>query len=1305
MSSLAYCLKKLGTKLSESEKKSWQAKGEKYKKSGMAEKEVVLTLAGDVEKTLDELDTERIGIVEQIKGQQTKKPEVKAEAKKLGVIPGVTAKPKSKEEKVEVTPTPKGEDVTVGKLDEIRHESRANERYNVSKAKAPKDKNAPLSKSEKDVMAKLGDEVELGPLSEALLYAKPLSSLSKTYHAAAIKLIDRGIYKVYREVREEYPGFTYILRKVEIAKAIPGEKVSDIDQAKERVKVALKDERGSFSFETKEGPPVFDDLVIIGKDIYQRGYNKLETFTAQMKKVLGDIWESIKHIASQLYERSKEILKSERGAVTIREAGERVEKAPSIIKEKFGRTETTAKEKIDAGLKSIKTKEFWDSAITQTVDKLHPIKGKIGDKAYKLHRLLTGSEATFAMVLEHGKLKLINNEVLAVDTRKKGFMPFLEKQGKDWKNILYWTAAKRAEAIEAADRAKGLTRADKEWRERWLNAKEREQIFAEFGASNDKKMLELSKELKAFNDNILDIAEQSGLIDPEARRTWAQDFYVPFYRIFEDEQAKAEFLKAPHKSAKFISAQIKKLKGAETKIGDPLENLFHNWMHLIQESTRNIARAEAFNSAVLQNSDLIEEVGFKDLHSFYRDGKNVFIHKKTNQDVLMFQRKGKPVYFRVTDADLFNALSGVNSQSFDNFVMKLMNKTKRVLTYGATFGPAFRVANLLRDTMHTALIQKSFKPFIDSAKGLVKAWNEDQDFIEFMASGYGFGSSYVRADDPATASKFIQRIMRKEGTGVLDRILSTGKKMLDFWEKVGSVSENAARVQIYATLRGQGESILTSGFEGRDLLDFTMSGAAGTVQFLIQTVPFLNARMQGLYRLGRAVADPTNRKNFAIRGSMLMAASLTLWAIYKDDDKYKELEDWDKWSYYHFWIGDKHFRIPKPFEVGAMFSSLPTTLADVLYENDETKHIAEFIGYTAMETFAIGLPQALKPLAEQWANKSFFTGRPIVSAHLAGLKPEEQKEPWTSETLQLAGRLGISPKRAEALIRGYFSVFGMFLLGGVDILTHNVFDFPENPTLRVDDYPLLGRFVKEREPARYTKQQTWFYNTLKEIDTLVKTVNYYKQIGEPEKAERIKEKEPTKLQFMGIFRQTRTRLGHINKQIKLVMIDKNLSAEQKREQIDSLSLKRNRLVKQVYEKYTGKAKKNIVESEIERLSGLGLMAYPGMPSKYISIKGEQIDLNYDQYNTLVTESEKLSKKRLDNLVGTAYWKMLSDKEKASRINRIIRESRKKSRNKIKRQLGKGVVSTTPWGTTTGKPAWQRSMGLDKKPAWQQNITL
>jgi hypothetical protein len=135
-----------------------------------------------------------------------------------------------------------------------------------------------------------------------------------------------------------------------------------------------------------------------------------------------------------------------------------------------------------------------------------------------------------------------------------------------------------------------------------------------------------------------------------------------------------------------------------------------------------------------------------------------------------------------------------------------------------------------------------------------------------------------------------------------------------------------------------------------------------------------------------------------------------------------------------------------------------------------------------------------------------------------------------------------------------------------------------------------------------------------------------------------------------------------------------------------------------------KATKDVVEKEIERLHGLGLLAYPGMPAKYMTIAGKRLDFDDEQYDKLITESGRAAKKKLDSLVGTSYWKMLSNEEKASRIKRIRKDASKKARNAIKRELGVGAVpGMVPWKTTKKRkrPTWQES-AFGKKPGWQKS---
>ena len=45
------------------------------------------------------------------------------------------------------------------------------------------------------------------------------------------------------------------------------------------------------------------------------------------------------------------------------------------------------------------------------------------------------------------------------------------------------------------------------------------------------------RELNEFNDAVLALAEESGLVDPEARKLFKDHPYVPFYRVMNDAEA------------------------------------------------------------------------------------------------------------------------------------------------------------------------------------------------------------------------------------------------------------------------------------------------------------------------------------------------------------------------------------------------------------------------------------------------------------------------------------------------------------------------------------------------------------------------------------------------------------------------------------------------------------------------------------------------------------------------------------------------------------------------------------------------
>ena len=62
-------------------------------------------------------------------------------------------------------------------------------------------------------------------------------------------------------------------------------------------------------------------------------------------------------------------------------------------------------------------------------------------------------------------------------------------------------------------------------------------------------------------------------------------------------------------------------------------------------------------------------------------------------------------------------------------------------------------------------------------------------------------------------------------------------------------------------------------------------------------------------------------------------AATAVYLAFRDDERYRKLEDWDKDTYYHFWLGNEHFRLPKPFEVGAIFNTIPERMWEYWYND------------------------------------------------------------------------------------------------------------------------------------------------------------------------------------------------------------------------------------------------------------------------------------------------------------------------------------------------------------------------------------
>jgi hypothetical protein len=505
--------------------------------------------------------------------------------------------------------------------------------------------------------------------------------------------------------------------------------------------------------------------------------------------------------------------------------------------------------------------------------------------------------------------------------------------------------------------------------------------------------------------------------------------------------------------------------------------------------------------------------------------------------------------------------------SVGGIAMKTMRAFKRILTSGVTANPEFMLRNLTRDTLHSWVVSHGkWTPFVDSIKGIPGAFREDKDMVAMMAAGASFQGGFAYGNDPAAAKKMVEDLMKKHGVDA-DTVLDTPKKLWDFWKKIGAATENAARLQRYKNVLADGGTPLQAAFEAKDVMDFNMRGDWAAIRFLAEVVPFLGARIQGLHKLGRGALE--NPKAFLVKGGAIALASVLLHLWNRDDDRYKELEEWQRDTYYHFWIGGEHFWLPKPFEVGAIFGTIPERITEYFLDRKDGKLLAERMKFMLTQTFSIGMPQIMAPAIEQWANKSAFTNRAIVGKSLSNLSPGEQRDAWTSPTASEIGKaINVSPKRIEHLINGYFGSLGMFVLGAADVVTRQLSDYPELPSRRPDEMPILKAFYRggEDSPAKNTRFVTEFYEIAGEIDELEATVNHLRKQGDKARAKEMVDEEPEKWKTRKMVGKSQVLMRNLNKKVKQVYESRTMTPEEKRNALDDLTRKKNELAKRTVER-------------------------------------------------------------------------------------------------------------------------------------------
>ncbi len=889
-------------------------------------------------------------------------------------------------------------------------------------------------------------------------------------------------------------------------------------------------------------------------------------------------------------------------------------------------------------------KEQFGSEVRMGVlDKLYGIKRALEatDESldpYKAARLAAGVDVILERTMMGGYPEWRNNTV--THNGGEGLFQILEPVSDKLSEWGYYMAARRAKMLKAQNRENLMEDEDIE---KFLQLGEKYPVFKT-----------VAEKYQHFNKKVLDFAEQAGLIDPETRPLWEHHEYVPFYR-FDDERFMGAL--SPAMGIANQRNPIRRLIGSEKKLGDIVTNITQNYSKMIDAAVKNHAALMAVDALkgsgvmgapmvtrqanrvapeMIPGSEfkrILKESGIDPKRlpaSIYNSiHRMLAVKPPTGPGIFRVMRDGKAEYYQADPSDpltdmLFRSLTLVDFKNISQlFGVKILGKTldvgmtplrfsKRLLTQAVTLDPGFTIRNFLRDLLSARITSgEKYEPFSQATKGFVGALTESKDMQSLMSAGAAFESGYLNYDDTQALQRTIKRTQRQ--AGFRGSLLTSPVKLYEAYRRATSAAENASRLAIYRAVKKRGGSDLDAAYQAKDIMDFSMSGSWAFTQFFIQTVPFLNARLQGLYRLGRGFKS--NPMSVWTGGALLTFATIAHLLSYDDEEQelYDALEDWDKDAYYHFWFKDgegdnHHYRLPKPFEIGAIFSTIPERALEWIRENEKGNYDAyrTFFGALwrmSMETFALNpTPQLLRPAIEVNVNKNWFTGNDIVTYFERESRlPQERYRYYTSATARELAELMPdapntwvpeslrTPLALEHLWRGYTGTLGSYVLQAGDVLTRSAMEYPQVPDLAPQDTPVLGSFYRGVKPRR-TKYEQAFYDTLRQSLGLTGSISFLENQDRDERAELLEGKYGPWADVKDDYTKAREEISEINAEMREIYADPDMDPTDKRKQIDELQSEKNQIFRELYELRPG-GKENPIEQALMQQDAARLLSF------------------------------------------------------------------------------------------------------------------
>lgn len=639
-------------------------------------------------------------------------------------------------------------------------------------------------------------------------------------------------------------------------------------------------------------------------------------------------------------------------------------------------------------------------------------------------------------------------------------------------------------------------------------------------------------------------AYDAGLMSKDAYLA-GQDrqFYVPLQRDMTDLQANPGLGGVRADGGRSI---VKAFKGSGRDVIDPMDVLMHKTFSLEQAIAKNdIVKAlasladrtgqagalveripashmvakgysvEEIAKALTKDKDLSADdaqdlMDLLDASIAENNMLNLFRAeqaKTKGENILFFWEKGTVAAIQLVDgdlgADVVNLMNGVGPENF-HFLVELVSSISGAFRSSITVWPDFLAVNFIRDQWNAySLTDVGYIPFVTGLRGVGDELRQRSWAKQYNAAMGVMGGMNVASMHNAAVSRDINALRKR---GYIAKAFNEGgfagaaKGMASMVE----LTETGTRLGVFRKAFGRAkkdgltdwEASIEASYLATDMMDFGLNGSR--MALFRRTIPFLNAQVQGLYKLVRTLGgdEVRQRKGLAfvlkaytksvnnldlsraekqavntgrkawVKMASLAVLSAALHFIFEDDPDYQDASEYLRATGWVIPMGDgRVFYIPKPFELALLANFTERALESA---SGDTGAKARFLRGLAMNMVPPTSPPAIKVAVEEIMNKDSFAGRAIVPTDEVGMPPQMQYDEYTTDLAKRIGEAtGLSPRRVDHVMSG----LGASAYRDVSSMVNSL--NPNRPTKDADEMPFFRRFVRDARRGSATSRDFW----------------------------------------------------------------------------------------------------------------------------------------------------------------------------------------------------------------------------------------